>query len=48
MAWIVWPHLVSGSRLSAFSPDDPIRLLAHNPDLWLPAVTAVIQYGSRE
>lgn len=44
-AWAatVWPHLNSGSRLSAFSPDDPIRLLAHNLDFWLPPVTAVIQ-----
>jgi len=31
-AWacLVWPHLVSGSKIKAFSPDDPIRLLAHN------------------
>ncbi len=42
-AWTVWPHLNSGSRLSAFSKDDPIRLLAHNLDFWVPPVTAVIQ-----
>jgi hypothetical protein len=44
-AWAatVWPHLNSGSRMSAFSADDPIRLLAHNLDFWLPAVTSVIQ-----
>ncbi len=44
-AWAatVWPHLISGSGLSAFSPDDPIRLLAHNLDYWLPPVTEVVQ-----
>lgn len=42
-AWTVWPRLNSGSRLAAFSNDDPIRLLAHNLDYWLPAVTAAIQ-----
>jgi len=44
-AWAatVWPHLVSGSSMNAFSADDPIRLLAHNLDFWVPAVTATIQ-----
>lgn len=42
-AWTVWPYLNSGSRLSAFSKDDPIRLLAHNLDFWVPPVTDVIQ-----
>ena len=42
-AWTVWPHLNSGSRLSAFTSDDPIRLLAHNLDFWVPPVTTVIQ-----
>jgi hypothetical protein len=44
-AWAatVWPHLNSGSRLTAFSKNDPIRLLAHNLDFWVPPVTAVIQ-----
>lgn len=42
-AWTVWPRLNSGSRLSAFSKDDPIRLLAHNLDFWVPPVTHVIQ-----
>lgn len=42
-AWTVWPHLNSGSRLSAFSRNDPIRLLAHNLDFWVPPVTDVIQ-----
>jgi hypothetical protein len=42
-AWTVWPHLVSGSGLSAFSGDDPIRLLAHNLDFWIPPVTKMTQ-----
>jgi hypothetical protein len=44
-AWAhaVWRHLISGSPLRAFSGSDPIRLLAHNLDFWLPPVAAVIQ-----
>ncbi|WP_062130644.1 RNA polymerase sigma factor [Demequina aestuarii] len=42
-AWTVWPHLVSGSGQAAFSNQDPIRLLAHNLDFWVPPVTDVIQ-----
>lgn len=44
-AWAatVWPHLNSGSRIWAFSGDDPIRLLAHNLDFWVPPVTTVVQ-----
>ncbi len=32
-----------GSPLRAFSDSDPIRLLAHNLDFWIPPVTAVMQ-----
>ena len=44
-AWAsaVWRHLMPGSPLRAFSASDPIRLLAHNLDFWLPPVTAVIE-----
>jgi hypothetical protein len=44
-AWAakIWPHLVSGSPIRAFSKDDPIRMLSHNLDFWLPAVTQVMQ-----
>jgi len=42
-AWTVWPYLNSGSRLGAFSKDDPIRLLTHNLDFWVPPVTTVVQ-----
>ncbi|RKN51277.1 sigma-70 family RNA polymerase sigma factor [Micromonospora endolithica] len=49
-AWAstVWRHLDSGSGLVAFSRDDPIRLLAHNLDYWVPPVTAVIQDTLRD
>jgi hypothetical protein len=47
-AWKVWPHLNSGSPLRAFSDDEPIKMLAHNLDFWLPAVTDVIQSALRE
>ena len=44
-AWAsaVWRHLMPGSPLRAFSSSDPIRLLAHNLDFWLPPVTAAIE-----
>lgn len=47
-AWTVWRHLESGSKMRAFTRDDPIKLLAHNLDFWVPAVTATIQDRLRE
>lgn len=49
-AWaaVVWRHLMPGSAMSGFTDDDPIRLLAHNLDFWLPPVTEVIQQELRE
>ncbi|MCX4469375.1 hypothetical protein OOK41_03440 [Micromonospora sp. NBC_01655] len=49
-AWAstVWRHLDSGSGLAAFRRDEPIRLLAHNLDYWIPPVTAVIQDTLRD
>lgn len=49
-AWAatVWRYLNSGSGLAAFSRDDPIRLLAHNLDYWIPPVTEAIQDTLRE
>jgi len=44
-AWAstVWRHLMPGSPISGFTLSDPIRLLAHNLDFWIPPVTEVIQ-----
>lgn len=44
-AWAaaVWRHLLPGSPLRGFSDDDPVRLLAHNLDYWIPAVTDTVE-----
>lgn len=47
-AYRVWRHLESGSKMRAFTRDDPIKLLAHNLDFWVPAVTATVQDRLRE
>ena len=31
-----WPHLSGGRPLSSFAGSEPLRLLAHNLDFWLP------------
>lgn len=43
----VWRHLMPGSPLVGFSNDDPIRLLAHNLDFWIPPVTEVMEAEMR-
>jgi len=40
---LVWPFLSPGSLPSAFSPSEPVRLLAHNLDFWLPHVDRIAQ-----
>lgn len=42
-SWEVWRRLMPGSSLAAFSQNDPIRLLSHNLDFWIPPVTEVIR-----
>lgn len=44
-AWAstIWRRLVSGSPMRGFSGSDPIRVLAHNLDFWIPPVTAVME-----
>lgn len=44
-AWgaTVWRHLMPGSPQIAFTKDDPIRILAHNLDFWVPAVTEAME-----
>lgn len=39
----VWSRLASGGRFSDFSESDPIKLLAHALDFWLPATQGVLQ-----
>lgn len=44
-AWAgtVWRHLMPVSPIRGFTKSDPIRLLAHNLDFWIPPVNQVIQ-----
>ncbi|EHB48610.1 hypothetical protein MycrhDRAFT_5451 [Mycolicibacterium rhodesiae JS60] len=48
-AWAatVWRHLMPGSPLIGFTHDDPIRLLAHDLDFWIPPVTEVMETEMR-
>lgn len=39
----VWSSIDSGSGLSAFSETDPLRLLAHNLDFWLPYAYQLVE-----
>ena len=44
-AWAhtVWKQLMPASGIRSFAKDEPVRLLAHNLDYWLPPVTEVIE-----
>ena len=48
-AWAatVWRHLMPGSPLVGFTGNDPIRLLAHDLDFWIPPVTEVMEAEMR-
>lgn len=39
----VWPIISPGSKLCAFGKSDPIKILAHNPDFWLPYIYKTIE-----
>lgn len=39
----VWPLLRAGGRHGAFSMKDPLHLLAHNLDFWVPYADAVVR-----
>ena len=39
----VWPLLRTGGRPSSFSAKDPLRLLAHNLDFWVPYIDAAVR-----
>jgi hypothetical protein len=41
-AAFVWP-MIGGSSLNAFSRDEPLKLLAHNLDFWLPHAVQVAE-----
>jgi hypothetical protein len=44
----VWPLLIQGSRITDFSKDDSIVVLAHNLDYWLPFAYQVAENRLRE
>jgi hypothetical protein len=43
LAYHLWPRLNSRGVPSKYSNDDPIRILAHNLDFWMPYVDLVAQ-----
>lgn len=49
-AWAatIWRRLMPVSRLTGFSKSDPIRVLAHNLDYWIPPVNEVVVSVLRE
>jgi hypothetical protein len=42
-AYHVWPLLIRGSTMNKFSKDDPLVVLSHNLDYWLPYVYKVAE-----
>jgi hypothetical protein len=44
----VWPYIDSGSGVRAFSSTDPLILLSHNLDFWLPSAISVIERRMRQ
>ena len=44
LAYHLWPRLNSRGMPSAYSKKDPIRVLAHNLDFWMPYLDLVAQY----
>ena len=47
-AQYIWPFLNVGAKLNAFSDNDPVVLLAHNIDFWLPYIYMVAEETIRE
>jgi hypothetical protein len=39
----IWPLINSGSKVSSFSKDGPLRILSHNLDFWLPSIFKVVE-----
>lgn len=44
----IWRRIDSGSPLTAFAPDEPLKLLAHNLDFWLPHAVAIAEEQLRD
>jgi hypothetical protein len=39
----IWPFIQGGSSISAFGENEPLHLLAHNLDFWLPSAVRVAE-----
>jgi hypothetical protein len=39
----IWPLINSGSKTYAFSKSDPLKMLSHNLDFWLPRIFKVVE-----
>lgn len=44
----VWPHICSGSSLRSFRKNEPVRLLAHSLDFWLPYAVQLAESRKRD
>lgn len=44
----IWRYIDGGSSINAFSPSEPLRLLSHNLDYWMPAAIMTIERFWRE
>jgi hypothetical protein len=44
----LWPYLCSGSRRNAFSPAEPLVVLSHNVEFWIPYALQVIEGRMRQ
>jgi hypothetical protein len=44
----IWPLLNNSSRINAFSDDDPIKLISHNLNYWVPYLNDLIEERLRE
>lgn len=43
LSYHLWPHLSPGNPPSAFSKDEPLKVLTHNLDYWMPFLDCIIQ-----
>lgn len=42
-SFYIWPHLLSSSSIHSFTENDPLKILAHNLNFWLPVITKAIE-----
>lgn len=42
-SFYIWPYLLSSSTIHSFTENDPLKILAHNLNFWLPSVNKAIE-----